>query len=574
MKSSQLRKKFLNFFEEKGHKIVPSSSLATNDPSVLFTTAGMQQFKPYFIEGDSLFGNRVVSIQKCLRTSDIEKVGDESHLTFFEMLGNFSFNDYFKEETIKWAIEFLTEEIGLEKERLWFTYFKGEGKIEKDKEVGEIFRKLEINKKRIVALGREENFWGPTGKEGPCGPTVEIHYDLKPEKNCKLSPNCDRFMEVWNLVFNQYYQDEDNNLSPLKYRGIDTGLGLERLTLICQNKENIFETDLFENLFDNIKEANDYSSRILADHIKAVVFLTAENIVPEKIGQGYILRRLLRRAVREKEKNKDKDISLIELAKKVIKLYKDIYPELLTKQAQILNIIEKEEEAFAKSLKEGIKQFNKAVFLKTGILSGKDAFRLYETYSLPLEIIEELAKKKGFRVDLDGFKRAQEKHRLVSRVGASKKFGGLGKAKKETEAVKLHTATHLLHAVLRKFLGEQVRQMGSDINKERLRFDFSFDRKLTDKELREIESLVNQKIKEDLIVCREEMPLEEAIKSGALSFFKEKYPERVSVYSIGNFSKEICAGPHAKKTGNLGKFKIIQQKAVGAGIRRVKAVLE
>lgn len=572
MESSQLRKKFLDFFEEKGHKIVPSSSLATDDESVLFTTAGMQQFKPYFTGKNSPFGNRVASVQKCLRTSDIEEVGDESHLTFFEMLGNFSFGDYFKKQTIDWAIEFLTKEIGLEEKRLWFTYFKGEGKIEEDKEAKEIL--LGISKKRVSSFGREENFWGPTGEEGPCGPTVEIYYDLEPDKEGGFDPDSSRFIEVWNLVFNQYYQDRESKLIPLKNKGIDTGLGLERLALVCQKKENIFETDLFLPLVEKISGPDDYSSRILADHIKAVVFLAAEGVLPQKTGQGYILRRLLRRAIREKKKIEAKENLLTDLAKEVIKIYKEIYSEVGTQKEQILTVIQKEEEFFGQALERGLKEFKKIISQGTKVVDGKKAFNLYETYSLPLEMIKELARKEGVELDVEGFLKAKEKHREISRAGAEKKFGGLGKSREDPKAVKLHTATHLLHSALREFFGDKVRQMGSDINPERLRFDFSFDRKLIEGEVKKIEDLINEKIKENLKIVKKEMPLDKALNSGALSFFKEKYPKTVTVYSIGNFSKEICAGPHVAQTGDLGKFKIIQQKAVGAGVRRIKAVLK
>lgn len=577
MKSAELRQRFLDFFEKKGHKVVSSSSLITDDPSVLFTTAGMQQFKPYFLEEKSPFGSRAASVQKCLRTSDIEEVGDVSHLTFFEMLGNFSFNDYFKKETIEWAIEFLTKELGLKKDKLWFTYFRGEGRIEEDKEAKEILKKLNIPDKRIFGFKKEDNFWGPTGNEGPCGPTVEIHYELSENdcsKNCAPNCKCGRFVEIWNLVFNQYFQDQDHKLTPLKHKGIDTGLGLERLAVVCQNKENIFETDLFKSLVEKIAGPNDFSSRVLADHIKALVFLTAEDILPDKAGQGYIVRRLLRKAIRERKKIKAKDSLLIDLAKEVVEIYKEVYPELYRKEDQILTVIQKEEEVFGRALDRGIKEFNKLIESGPEVLDGREAFKLYESYSLPPEFIKEMAEKRGIKLDAEGFKRAQKEHQKISRAGAEKKFGGLGKDKNDPRAVKLHTATHLLHGALRKILGEEVKQMGSNINPERLRFDFSFDRKLTKEELEKIEELVNRQIKKDLEVKKEQMPLKKAFQTGALAFFKEKYPEKVFVYSIGDFSKEICAGPHVEKTGQLSGFKILKQESVGAGVRRIKAILE
>jgi len=560
MTSAQLRNEFLDFFEKKGHTIVPSSSLITDDPSVLFTTAGMQQFKPYFLGKKSPYGDRVCSIQKCLRTSDIDEVGDESHLTFFEMLGNFSFNDYFKEEAIAWAFEFLKERCKLDEEKLWFTFFKGENNLLEDKESKDIFLALKIPKEKIFGFGKQENFWGPTGEEGPCGPTAEIHYDLtgKPcilGKECKPNCECGRFVELWNLVFNEFYQDSKGGLIPLKQKGIDTGLGLERLMAVIQKKSSVFETDLFDSLG---------TSRILVDHIKSAVFLVAEGIVPEKIGRGYILRRLLRKAYREKGE-------MIDLAKKVINIYKDIYPELKIKEADILNIIKQEIQSFQKALEAGKKEYNKI----KGNITGALVFELYSTHSIPLETTIFWAKEDKKEIkNIEDFYKLTKEHKKISRAGSEKKFGGIGKEKESKEAIKLHTATHLLHSSLRQILGNKVQQMGSDINSERLRFDFSFDRKLTVEEIRKIENLVNEKIKQNLDVKCEQIKLESAVKSGALSFFKEKYPDKVSVYSINNFSKEICAGPHVKQTGELGDFKILKEKSSSAGVRRIKAILK
>jgi len=552
MKSSELRKTFLDFFEEKGHTIVPSSSLITDDLSVLFTTAGMQQFKPYFLGEKSPYGKKVCSIQKCLRTSDIDEVGDESHLTFFEMLGNFSFNDYFKKEAIEWAIEFLKEKCGLDEEKLWFTYFKD------DQESKRILLDLKIPETKIFSFGKEDNFWGPTGDDGPCGPTVEIHYDLTGQACsdiCKPNCKCGRFVELWNLVFNEFYQNKKGELTPLKQKGIDTGLGLERLTAVVQKKSSVFETDLFEHLG---------SSKILADHIKSAIFLAAEGILPEKIGRGYILRRLLRKAIREKG-------DLIGLAKKVIEMYKDIYPEVKKKEADILTIIQKEKENYGRALEVGKKEYNKI----KGVITGALAFELYSTYSIPLETTIAWAKEDKKEIkNIEEFYKFKKRHQKISRAGAEKKFGGIGKEADSPQAIKLHTATHLLHSALRQILGEKVRQMGSDINSERLRFDFSFGRKLTDEEIKKVEDLVNEKIKQDLEIKKQEMKIGEAMESGALSFFKEKYPDKVSVYIINDFSKEVCAGPHAKRTGGLGEFKILKEKSSSAGIRRIKAILK
>jgi len=590
MTSSNLRQKFLDFFEKRGHKIVPSSSLIPNDSSVLFTTAGMQQFKPYFLGEKSPYGDKAVSCQKCLRTSDIDKAGDESHLTFFEMLGNFSFGSYFKKETIELALEFLIKNCRLSEDRLWFTYFKGDSRIPEDSESKQILLKLGIPENKIIGFGREDNFWGPTGKEGPCGPTAEIHYDLT-GKACKLGekclPNCKcgRFVELWNLVFNEFYKDQEGNLSPLEQKGVDTGLGLERLAAACQGKSTVFETDLFRPFIKIIEIDSKYNYaqkprefRIVADHIRAVTFLAAEGILPEKIGRGYILRRLLRMAVRQKRVLDGSDNLLIDLAKKAIETYKNVYPEIASKEADILTVVQKEEEGFSKALNRGLKEFEK--ILKSGKkrIGGEEIFHLYETYSLPPEFIKELAQEKGIEADIKGFDKAQKKHQEISRAGAEKKFGGVGitkikNQKSKIKITKLHTATHLLQAALRQILGEELRQMGSDITEERLRFDFSFDRRLTDEEIKKVEDLVNQKIKEDLPVTKEEMSLQEALRSGALAFFKEKYPEKVTVYSINSFSKEICAGPHTGYTSELGRFKIVKQESVGSGIRRIKATL-
>ena len=617
MTSKKLRQGFLNFFEKKGHKIVLSSSLIPADPSVLFTTAGMQQFKEYFLGKDynpptvlprgapSPYGKRVASCQKCFRTSDIEEVGNIKHLTFLEMLGNFSFGDYFKEGAIELANELLNSKFKIQNSKLWITYFKGDKEVPPDVESKEIWQNLGIPKERIYGFGREENFWGPTGEEGPCGPTTEIHYDLtgKPcKKGSKCIPNCDcgRFVELWNLVFNEYYQDynppstlysqpahpkKEKKLTPLKQKGVDTGMGLERLAMVVQQKSSVYETDLFEPIIKEIHEQKKYtgptcvnlrSERIIADHIKGAVFLISEGIFPSNIEKGYVLRRILRRAIRYgKLLNLPKNFS-IPLAQKVIEIYKDIYPEVKSKEADILTVIQNEEEKFKKTLEQGLKEFEKAVSKvksqKSSVIKGIDAFHLFDTYGFPLELTEELAKEKKLKVDKKGFEEAFKKHREISRAGVEKKFGGIGR-EATYQATKLHTATHLLHAALREILGKHVKQMGSDITPQRLRFDFSHPQKMAPDEIKRVEDLVNQKIKEDLEVKKTEMSYQEAMKSGALAFFKEKYPDIVNVYLIGNFSKEICAGPHVNRTSELGQFKIIKEESSGSGIRRIRAIL-
>ena len=572
MNSKDLRKEFLNFFEKKGHKIVPSSSIIPTDPSVLFTTAGMQQFKPYYLGEKSPYGNRVVSCQKCFRTSDIDEVGDKDHLTFLEMLGNFSFSrvlakgkeedlssspsGYFKTEAIKLAYEFLFEELKLPLKEVVFTVFAGDKDLPEDRESAEVWKSLGVPEEKIRKCSREDNFWGPTGEEGPCGPTTEIHI---------------KDIEVWNLVFNEYYQDKDKKLTLLEKKGVDTGMGLERLAMVVQNKPSVFETDLFESISKLIPNSNIKAQRIIADHIKGAVFLISEDILPSNVERGYILRRILRRAISFGKLLKLPKNFLIPLAQEVIGIYKDVYPEIKQKEEDILTVIQKEEEKFSKALEDGIKMFSKES--EKGYITGPQMFNIFSTASVPIEILENLAKDRGIEIrDRKGFEKEFEKHKEISRAGAENKFGGVGK-EAGYESAKLHTATHLLHAALRKVLGTDVKQMGSDITPQRLRFDFAHSQKMTDKEIKEVENLVNQKIKEDLEVKKTEMKYEDAIAAGALAFFKEKYPEKVTVFSIGDFSKEICAGPHVARTGELGEFKIIKEESSGASVRRIRGIL-
>ncbi len=603
MISNELREKFLNFFVKQEHKIVHSSSLLSSDDSVLFTTAGMQQFKEYFIGDKSAkkdFGNtRAVSCQKCFRTDDIEEVGDTTHHTFFEMFGNFSFNDYFKKQAIEFAWEFLTQELKLNKEQFFVTIFKGDKLIPKDEETKTIWKDdIGIKPEKIIEFGEKDNFWGPVSDTGLCGPCSEIHYDRGEKfskKKCSkkgCGPNCEcgRFVEIWNLVFLEYNKNEQKKFSVLEQKNIDTGMGFERMLAIVQDKESAYETDLFFQIIQQIEskcsdsyKLNPKPFRIIADHIRSACFLIAEGVVPSNMEHGYILRRVLRRAIRY---IKILDISsdcLIPLSKKVIEIYSPIYPELKNKQNDIFYVIEKEQEKFDIALKKGLAKFEKLLKLKIDnkeakVIDGESVFNLYQSYGFPFEFTKELATEKGFRIDAKDFRRARRKHQKISNAGAEKKFGGHGIKKSElkfsdTKIARLHTATHLLHSALRNVLGDEVRQMGSNINEERLRFDFSFYRKLTDEEKQEIEDLVNEKIKENLEVKERTMDYEQAKKIGALAFFKEKYPEQVSVYCIGDFSKEICAGPHIKNTKELGEIKIIKEQSSSSGIRRIKAIL-
>ena len=587
MDSSIIRQKFLLFFEKKGHKIIPSSSLIPADNSVLFTSAGMQQFKSCFLGEDCSFPSRVTSCQKCFRTSDIKEVGDGQHLTFLEMLGNFSFGDYFKKEAMEWALEFFIEECGLDFERLWVTYFKGEGGFSSDEESKKRWIKLGFPEKRIRGLGRDDNFWGPTGKSGPCGPTAEVYYDLEPEYSRKGqedefndSPN--RFVEIGNLVFNQYHQDEEGKISKLKQEGIDTGIGLERLAMIVQNKESIFKTDLFFPLLQEIrkesKNSDLLSERIIADHIRAIVFLIAAGVSPSNLGRGYVLRRITRRMIEATQKISFSKFAYKKLISLIIKQYQIIYPNLEKIENHVLAVIQTEEKRIEKISQKGLSEFDK---LKTKNISGEKAFYLYATHGLSLIQIKE----KGYNFSENDFIKAKEEHQKISRQGAEKKFGGHGITKKgvfseaEKKKIRLHTATHLLQAALRKVLGLLIKQKGSNINEERLRFDFSFNRKLTTQEIIDVEEEVNRNIKNDLLVECQEMLLSEAVEDGALTIEGANYPKRVNVYVIQKkdqeiISKEVCIGPHTKSILELGHFSILKEESVGAGIRRIKAILD
>ncbi len=594
MQSNQIRKFFLDFFSKRGHKIIPSSFLIPADSTVLFTSAGMQQFIPY-LSGEVVPPfSRAASAQKCFRTTDLEEIGDAFHHSFFEMLGNWSFgrgeDSYFKREAIAWALELLIDKFSLSKEKLWITVFKGEKRIPEDKESVMIWQENGIKKERIKLFGLESNFWGPVSATGPCGPCSEIYYDRGEsfrEKPCSLKkcgPNCacGRFVEIWNLVFMEYNKTMVNDkeiYEPLPSKNIDTGAGLERLAAVLGNKESDYETDLFWPSILKIAqlakvryEENKKAYRIIADHLRGACFLVAEGILPSKEDRGYILRRILRRAIRYGKILGLPRNFLIPIAEVFISLYQDIYPELNSKKNDILTVCQNEESKFSKTLQEGVKQFEKiaAEMIKQGkkIIPGETSFYLFETFGFPYELTEEMAKEKGLEIRKNDFEKAFKKHQEISRAGMKRKFGGGG-----FTAPPLHTATHLLHQALRLILGNHVKQAGSDINVSRLRFDFTHPNKLTEEENKKIEEMVNKKIGEALEVRCETMPYEEAIKKGALAFFKERYPQEVKVYSIGDWSKEVCAGPHVKNTKELGKFKILKAEKIGAGIQRIKAIL-
>lgn len=589
MTADKIRKSFIEFFRKKSHQAVGSSSLIPADPTALFTSAGMQQFGPYLSGEAEPPYKRACSTQKCFRTSDIDEVGDEFHHLFFEMLGNWSFGDYFKKEAVAWACELLVDNWHLEKDRLWITIFKGEKGVPGDGEAEKIWRENGIPEEKIKKFGSEDNFWGPVGSTGPCGPCSEIHYDRGKEfqkKKCTLpfcGPNCGcgRFVEIWNLVFMEYNKTEKGEYKKLPVQNIDTGAGLERLACVLQKKESDYETDLFLPLMEEIKKLsrqNDFNvkaGRIVADHLRGICFLIADGVLPSKEDRGYVLRRIIRRAMRYGrllEMTKD---FLIPLAKIVVDEYKDVYPELEKGRNDILTIIQKEQEKFEQTLGQGLKKFNNIVKLSLKgnkqYLEPEEVFHLYDTYGFPLELTKEMAEEHNLKIDEEEFKKKFNLHKEISRAGVKKKFGGAGEWGEKVAPH--HTVTHLLHQALKQVLGDHVRQAGSDLTPERLRFDFTHPEKLTTEQIKKVEEIVNQKIKQGLEVKIGEMSYEQAIKSGALAFFKEKYPKTVKVYFIGDFSKEICAGPHVKNTEEIGNFKIIKEEASGAGVRRIKATI-
>ncbi len=560
MTHSEIRQKFIHFFTAHGHAAVPSSSLLPDDPSVLFTTAGMQQFKPYYTKPELASAPNVVSIQKCVRTSDIDEVGDERHLTFFEMLGNFSFGGYFKKEAIQYAYEFIVKERGRTID--YVSVFGGEGSIPADEESEKIWKELDPSV-TVKKFGRADNFWGPTGDEGPCGPTTEIYVDG---------------IEIWNVVFNQYFQKKDGTLEPLNIPGIDTGMGLERLAKVAQKVPTVFETDLFVPIMELLPSSlNERDRRIISDHIRSIAFMIADDVRPSNRDQGYVLRRLIRRVVLREHMNSELFPVTEALLGKVIEIYGPFYPKL--NQMAIILEFKEERKKFNKTLKQGLKELEKIEVIDAGI-----AFKLYESHGLPYEVIKDVAPQKAADLTREAFDAKFKEHQDKSRAGAEKKFGGHGllldtgelKAADEAElkvVTRLHTATHLLQAALRRVLGNEVTQAGSDITVERLRFDFTFPRKLTDEEIQKVQALVNEVISQDVPVIKQTLPREEAEKTGALHFFKIKYPEQVDVYTIGGFSKEFCGGPHVTHTGEIGHFIITKEEAVSAGIRRIRATV-
>ncbi|MFH1544775.1 MAG: alanine--tRNA ligase [archaeon] len=579
----ELIRKFLDYFKERKHAVIPSASLIPeDDPSVLFTTAGMHPLIPFLMGEKHPMGKRLANVQKCLRTNDIEEVGDASHLTFFLMLGNWSLGDYFKREAIEMSYEFLTSKkwLGLEKERIYVTLFKGDKDAPRDEESFKVWKEIGIPEERIFFLSKEENWWGPVGETGPCGPDTEIFYDTGKKKcsaECRPGCNCGKYFEIWNDVFMEYNKTRKGKYEQLKQKNVDTGMGAERTIAMLQGKSTVFETKFFSPVMNKLNElgekGDEKSKKIIADHLRSATFILAEKkVIPSNLDRGYVLRRLIRRAIRHGRLIGIKENFCKEIVQEFIKLNEREWPELEKNREFILEELGKEEEKFSKALEKGLKIFSK-IIERNKVVTGNDAFLLFQSHGFPLEMTMELAKEKGIKVNEREFKEEFRKHQEISRKATEKRFKS-GLADKEKETIELHTATHLLHSALRKVLGERVKQKGSNITAERLRFDFSFPEKISKEHLREVEKIVNEQIRKGLLVKREEKSLEEARKEKALAFFDAKYGEKVSVYSIGGFSKEVCAGPHVKNTKELGEFRIIKEESIGADTRRIRAVLK
>lgn len=635
MQSSEIRTRFLKFFEERGHTVVPSSSLLPDDPdpSVLFTTAGMQPMMPYFFDEQHPLGSRITNSQKCFRSQDVEEVGDTRHTTFFEMLGNWSFGDYFKEEQLTWIFEFLIKELGLDPRRLYVTVFGGNDQIPRDTDASDLWKKrfksvgveakdLADAKTKGMRDGRifyygDESWWSLSGAPSkmtpgePGGTDSEMFYEFSGVQHdsrygeyCHVHCDCGRYIEIGNNVFMEYQKQSDGSFSRLPKKNIDFGGGLERLTMASQDKPDVFQTDIFEPIVNSIKRlipASDPSLnityegdpnvrrwiRIIADHIKAATMLLADGIAPSNKLQGYVVRRLIRRVIRFGRVlfNFNNKPFLTDISKAVIGMYKEQYPYLETKADFIFSQLTQEEARFNKTLNSGLKEV-----ARYDVLDAKIAFRLYESFGFPFELTEEIAREKGQKVEYGEFKKEFEKHQEISRAGMEQKFGGHGllfdtgelKAANEEElkvVTRLHTATHMLQQALREVLGPEVHQAGSDITVERTRFDFTFPRKLTPEEIKKVEDLVNEKVREDLPMQKVVLPKSEAEKTGALYFFKEKYPDPVNVYFMGRdiataWSKEFCGGPHVTHSGEIGHFRIAKEEACSAGVRRIRGIVE
>ncbi|MBI4256574.1 alanine--tRNA ligase [Candidatus Uhrbacteria bacterium] len=588
MTAQELREKYLKFFESQGHKRIPSASLIPeNDPTVLFTTAGMHPLVPYLLGEPHPQGRRLTSVQKCVRTGDIEEVGDDTHLTFFEMLGNWSLQDYFKKEAIEWSYEFLTRELGIPVKKLAVSVFAGDSDAPFDEEAYQLWVSQGISEKRIAKLGKKDNWWGPAGQTGPCGPDTEMFYwvgdEAAPEN---FDPEDHRWVEIWNDVFMQYNKREDGTFEKLEKPNVDTGMGLERTLVVLNGTRSVFDTELFVPIFQTLHLHSDAAhvsrhGRIIVDHLRAAIMIIADGMVPSNKDQGYILRRLLRRAIRTYKQVAGDPAFFVSIAESAIETLREAYPSLGQQKTIILEEIQKEQERFTKTLEKGEREVLK-LWERNKNITGVNAFDLYQTFGFPLELTEEIAREYGQEIDHDSFEAEFKKHQDLSRAGSEQKFAG-GLADTSEATVKLHTATHMLHQALRSVLGSHVAQKGSNITPERLRFDFSHPEKMTAEQVLEVENLVNENIRKDLPVHFLMLTLEEAKSRGAIGLFEDKYAtlgDKIKVYLIGNeatgeyYSKEVCGGPHVQHTGLLGHFKIVKEEAVAGGVRRIKAILE
>lgn len=594
MTANELRSKYIEFFKSKGHAEISGKSLIPeNDPTVLFTTAGMHPLVPYLMGEAHPAGTRLVNYQKCIRTGDIDAVGDPSHLTCFEMLGNWSLGDYFKKEAIHFSFEFLTEKkwLGISINKLSVTVFAGDAEVPRDEESAAIWNSLGIPKERIHFLPREDNWWGPAGETGPCGPDTEMFIDTDKtacSSECRPGCHCGKYIEIWNDVFMQYNKQKDGTYKKLERTCVDTGMGIERTVAMLSGKKSVYETDIFIPFISAVEKmtgktygdnnTDDISIRIICDHVRAAAFILGDpkGMSPSNVGAGYVLRRLIRRAVRHGKKLGMDGVFLGSIAEVAIAMYKEPYPELEEKKAFVLAELKIEEEKFLETLKKGEAEFEKMLpnLLRNPqkIMSGRLAFKLYDTYGFPIELTEELALENGLTVNREEFDEAFKKHQELSRAGSEQIFKG-GLSDHSTETTAYHTATHLLQKALKIVLGDHIAQKGSNITAERMRFDFAHSEPMTKEQIAEVEQIVNAQIAANLPVTMEMMSLEEAKKNGAMALFGEKYESTVKVYSIGEFSKEVCGGPHVEKTGELGKFKITKEQSSSAGVRRIRAVL-
>jgi len=587
MQANELREQYQKFFEARGHKRIRSAPLLPeNDPTVLFTTAGMHPLVPFLLGEPHPLGRRLVDVQKCLRTDDIDEVGDASHLTFFEMLGNWSLGDYFKTESLAWSFEFLTQVLAIDSARLAVTVFAGDANAPRDDDSAGIWRRLEIPNDRIYFLPKQDNWWGPAGATGPCGPDSEIFYDTgKPgHPGCAPGCACGKWFEIWNNVFMEYNKTADGRYVKLSQQNVDTGMGVDRTAAVLQGFDDVFRVETLAPLITRVEELahKNYADdpkpfRVIADHLRAAMFAIADGATPSNVEAGHVVRRLIRRAVRYANALGIARNFCADFAGLVVAMFAPAYPELDLQGARIADELDREETKFKATLERGLREYHKVVELTRDLgapeIAAPDVFNLFETFGFPLSLTVELAREQGLSVDEAGFDVLYREHQEISRRGSEQKFKG-GLADHAEQTTRLHTATHLLHQALRQVLGASVRQMGSNITAERLRFDFAYPEKLTPEQIAQIENIVNQQIENDLPISVEVMPLDRATASGALAFFGEKYGDQVKVYSMGSFSKEVCGGPHVQHTGELGRFKITKQESVGQGARRVRAVLE